>query len=199
MKEDHCPECGCVLRHERSLPHHRLFFAFIEAAYKQWPSAHEWRPGSKEELRAWALIKAGHHSTTLYTFKTEGEAELVCRVLKRDYERERLDGRFVWVQPFHEVGKLRGASKLSALSIKFRKLSQERFNEVSAGVIQAIEQETGFDFDAWRNIEGIHHDKTGGSIPGGTVRRQILRDRVRELRGLGEGGDGAGEDRRPDH
>ena len=203
MAEQHCPECGCILKNDegkynRSYQHLKLFFAFIEAAYLQWPVTKEWRPGSKEELRAWALIKAGHRHTSLYTFDTEEEAKLVCKVMEQDYAHERETGHFVWVVPFKEGGKTKGAAKMKAASIKFTKLDQSRFNEVSAGVITAIEDEAGIDFDAWRNTEGSSYDTSSRTIPGRALRREILRHRVGELRRAGESSDGAGEDRRPD-
>lgn len=51
----------CKITKKRSSPHHRLFFAALQAAYDNWPEDKEEQFENKEEFRAWLLCKAGYH------------------------------------------------------------------------------------------------------------------------------------------
>lgn len=51
----------CKITKKRSSPHHKLFFAAIQAAYDNWPEDKEEQFENKEEFRAWLLCKAGYH------------------------------------------------------------------------------------------------------------------------------------------
>lgn len=51
----------CKITKKRSSPHHRLFFAALQAAYDNWPEDHTEQFANKEELRGWLLCKAGYH------------------------------------------------------------------------------------------------------------------------------------------
>lgn len=52
----------CKVSRKRSSPHHRLFFAAIQAAYDNWPEQHPEQFANAEELRGWLLCKVGHCS-----------------------------------------------------------------------------------------------------------------------------------------
>lgn len=58
-----CPNCGQPMR-QRSMDHHKLFFAFIREVYSHWPEAHPFQPRNAEHLRGWLLIEAGHYEET---------------------------------------------------------------------------------------------------------------------------------------
>lgn len=50
----------CKVSRRRSSPHHRLFFAAIQAAFDNWPERHPEQFEKAEELRGWLLCKAGY-------------------------------------------------------------------------------------------------------------------------------------------
>lgn len=57
-KRDICPACKRALAHDRSDKAHRMLFAVIAEAWRQWPEAHPWQPEDAEHLRAYLFVKA---------------------------------------------------------------------------------------------------------------------------------------------
>ncbi len=60
-----CPACNRPFDKPRSMPHHRRFFAVIDAAFPQWPEGADFQPTDSEQLRAYLLVKTGYYTLTV--------------------------------------------------------------------------------------------------------------------------------------
>lgn len=62
--EQSCPECGALLpkpeKPSRSYAQLKRVHALCQEAYSHWPDQCEFRPKSKEHLRYWLEMQAGH-------------------------------------------------------------------------------------------------------------------------------------------
>ena len=57
---DACDKCGQKLPHPRNEARHKLFFAVLKPAMKQWPESAEFQPEDVDHLRSFLLCKSGH-------------------------------------------------------------------------------------------------------------------------------------------
>lgn len=58
-KPGRCPQCGGVFK-QRSTKDHKMYWAILRSALKQWPAEHRAKPFSVENLHGWLLIEVGH-------------------------------------------------------------------------------------------------------------------------------------------
>jgi hypothetical protein len=137
----HCPKCGAIFgrtkKRQRSVPHHRRFFALIKQAFLQWPETHERQFLSAEELRKWLIVKAGHR--TLYR-------EVDVEGMPRDVVTALVETAFM-TGGAGCAAEIQGTTMLffRPKSISFSALGQREFSELSAQIEEIIEHETGID------------------------------------------------------
>lgn len=122
----------------RSLEQHRRFFGVLSAVYTHWPEAHRFQPDNAEHLRAWLLVRAGHH--TVKTFYLNDDATELARVLP--IVTATMLGKHSWCR---SVG-----NELHVCvpeSIAFEKMEHQAFCKLSDAVDEVIKIETGLDPD----------------------------------------------------
>jgi len=142
-----CPECGCILDDVRSLPHHRAFFAYVRDAFRSWPAGREPNPVSPEHLRSWLEIEAGHAMIRPYHFSTRAMAAAAAEFAKAEMAADRLEGRYSILR---ELPDAKGFEIVRPTSIKWEKVGQAKFNELSNKVSDIVKEVIGISFDEWK-------------------------------------------------
>ncbi|HZV20964.1 MAG TPA: hypothetical protein VE986_05390 [Hyphomicrobiales bacterium] len=147
-----CPHCGAQMsRDERSLAHHGGFFAFLEYSFENWPETYqEFQPINREHLRGWALVEAGHKSVQEFRFSTRTELEMAAAIVRTMMAQEALSGRFSRIET---VRSAKMFNLIRPASIKFEKLGQRKFNEISEAVSGIVKNITGIGFDEWKAMD----------------------------------------------
>lgn len=120
----------------RSLAQHKRFFAVLAAAHHHWPASHKFQPDSAEHLRAWLLVKAGHH--TVKTFYLDEDASTLSRLIP--IITATMLGKHSWC-------KARGNELHVCVpqSIAFDKMEHQAFCKLNDDVDEVIRVETGMD------------------------------------------------------
>lgn len=122
----------------RSLDQHRRFFAVIKATHDHWPESHPFQPDNAEHLRAWLLVRAGHH--TVKTFHLDGDGDEFARLIP--VVTATMLGKHSWC-------RARGNELHVCVpqSIAFDKMDHKTFCKVCDDVDEVIRLETGLDPD----------------------------------------------------
>lgn len=122
----------------RSIDAHRRFFGVIAALYSHWPDKHPFQPDNTEHLRAWLLVRAGHH--TVKTFHLDGEADEFARLIP--IVTATMLGKHSWC-------RARGNELHVCVpqSIAFANLDHQAFCKLNSDVDEVIRAETGLDPD----------------------------------------------------
>jgi len=122
----------------RSLEQHRRFFGVMAAVHQHWPEAHRFQPDNAEHLRAWLLVRAGHH--TVKTFFLNDDASELAKVLP--VITATMLGKYSWCRP-------RGNELHVCVpeSIAFDKMEHQAFCKLNDAVYEVIRAETGLDPD----------------------------------------------------
>ena len=120
----------------RSLAQHKRFFAVIAAAFNHWPESHRFQPDNEEHLRAWLLVRAGHH--TVKTFYLNDDATETARVVP--IVMAMMTGKHSWCRS-------RGNELHVCVpqSIAFDKMEHAAFCKLNDDVDEVIRVETGLD------------------------------------------------------
>lgn len=123
----------------RSVDQNRRFFAVMKAVYDQWPESHRFQPDNSEHLRAWLLVRAGHH--TVKTFYLDGDTDQFAQVLP--VIMASMTGKHAWCRS-------RGNELHVCVpqSIAFDKLEHSAFCKLNDDVDEVIRIETGLDPEA---------------------------------------------------
>lgn len=122
----------------RSIDQHRRFFSLMKAVYDQWPEAHRFQPDNAEHLRAWLLVRAGHH--TVHTFSPDGDQDSFAKWVPVIIAT--MTGKHAWCRAH--------GSELHVcvpLSIAFDKLEHKAFCKLNDDVDEVIRLDTGLDPD----------------------------------------------------
>lgn len=122
----------------RSLDQHRRFFGMLAAVHSNWPESHRFQPDNAEHLRAWLLVRAGHH--TVKTFHLNDDADELAKVLPVIVAT--MFSKYAWCRP-------RGNELHVCVpeSIAFDKLEHAKFCKLNDDVDEIIRAETGLDPD----------------------------------------------------
>ena len=141
--ETSCPHCGGMLAKVRSAPHHRRFFALINAAFHQWREGHEFTPEDPEHLRAWLLCRAGYRQSrevpVAYSDGNPALAKLTAIAVEAALKEA---GAYAFIRPHPDGGSI---AVYRAKSIKWSELPQKDFAPLAEAVEQIIEAELGVD------------------------------------------------------
>lgn len=122
----------------RSLDQHRRFFGLMAALHSHWPEDHPFQPDNSEHLRAWLLVRAGHH--TVKTFHLEGEATEFARLVPVIVAT--MLGKHAWCRSHGQELHV-----CVPQSIAFDKLDHKSFCKLNDDVDEVIRVETGLDPD----------------------------------------------------
>ena len=138
----HCPTCSSPLR-QRSDASHRLFFAVIAEAFKQWPETAEFQPEDAEHLRAYLLVKAKHYDSLDVRCKNSDAIGL--RMQLDAVIRQFCDGKppLMHAYPW-------GVRTFKPRSLAYAKCDRKTFNAVSERVYELIEAAIGVKVDDLR-------------------------------------------------
>lgn len=136
-----CPICNAQDTQARSIPQHKRFFGVLRAAFYHWPEQAQFQPESEEHLRAYLLVKTGHH--TLHNVQVNTSAiELVLTTVRAAL---RAAGSYAFCETDGNDIKI-----FKPKSIAFHKLSSRAFNELNQKV-EEVYREFGIDPDAVLN------------------------------------------------
>ena len=130
MAGTRCQACGSPLR-QRSDASHRLFFAVIAEAFKQWPETASFQPEDAEHLRAYLLCKAKHCDTLDVRCRNPDAISLQTQlyaIVKATSGKPPLMGAYHW-----------GVRIWWPRSIAYAKCDRKTFNAVSDKVYEIIE------------------------------------------------------------
>ena len=137
---DRCPACGFVLKQKRSRQHHNFFFACLDEAYANWPSAHRFQPASVEHLRHWLLVQAGYHNVIGQNLTEDsGDVYRMADFTARILQHTRTTGSSGFVEITGEHSIIVKFPK----SISWRTLDQKAFTPIAEAIFQIVEHETG--------------------------------------------------------
>jgi hypothetical protein len=130
-----CPTCGAPKRH-RSDQSHRLLFAVIAEAFRQWPASAEFQPEDAEHLRAYLLVKARHFDKLDVRCKNADAISLKTQL--DAVIRAFCDGKppLMHAYPW-------GLRIFKPRSISYAAADRKIFNAVSEAVFQIIENAIG--------------------------------------------------------
>ena len=129
-------QAGDEMSKPRSLDQHRRFFGMIAAVHSHWPESHRFQPDNAEHLRAWILVRAGHH--TVKTFFLDGDADEFARVIP--IVTATMLGKHSWCRSL--------GNELHVCvpeSIAFDKMEHQAFCKLNGDVDEVIRAETGLD------------------------------------------------------
>lgn len=120
----------------RSVDQHRRFFAVMKAAFHHWPESHRFQADNEEHLRAWLLVRAGHH--TVKTFYLNDDATETARLIPIVIAT--MTGKHSWCRS-------RGNELHVCVpqSIAFDKMEHQAFCKLNDDVDEVIRVETGLD------------------------------------------------------
>lgn len=135
-----CPHCGGVFEdakaHKRSTPQHRRFMAICNAAFHNWPDAHEFRPRNVDHLRYWLEMRAGHFTVTTTARISSSDPDKVYGLV-RAFLKHSEDVRL-----FIELdGNLLVEKRTK--SIDYASLGSSEFSRLKDEVCLLIEEEIG--------------------------------------------------------
>lgn len=136
-----CPICNSHDTQARSIPQHKRFFGVLRAAFFHWPEVSKFQPESEEHLRAYLLVKTGHH--TLHSVQVNTTA--IDTVLTTVRTALRAAGSYAFVETDGHDIKI-----FKPKSIAFHKLSSSAFNTLNQKV-EEVYRENGIDPDAVLN------------------------------------------------
>lgn len=132
-----CPICKSAITSVRSIQQHKRFFGLLRAAYFHYPETAEFQPESEEHLRAYLLVKIGHH--TVHTIDIQNlNADNLTAIIQAAL---RAAGSYAFVQPNGDHIQI-----FKPKSIAFDKLSSSAFNELNQKVDE-VYRELGLDPD----------------------------------------------------
>jgi hypothetical protein len=120
----------------RSIDQHRRFFAVLAAVRQHWPESHRFQPDNAEHLRAWLLVRAGHH--TVKTFHLSDDATEMASLIPVIIAT--MTGRHSWARSH--------GNELHVCvpeSIAFDKIGHQAFCKLNDDVDEVIRAETGLD------------------------------------------------------
>lgn len=146
-----CPHCGCEheVLGERSPPHHKMFFAFIGYCFQAWPESLEFKPDNVRHLRQWAMLSTGHTEIPFtWIFKNKREMNVVMPFVMAKVAHDRRIGVYSIARAANG-----GIEVVSPASLNWESMSQKKFKEVSADIIQFIYEYTGIDFNKWKDMQ----------------------------------------------
>ena len=116
----------------------RRFFGVMAAAFQHWPEAHRFQPDNAEHLRAWLLVRAGHH--TVKTFYLSEDATEYARVVP-----------MVIATMLHKHAWCRARGNELHVSvpesIAFDKLGHHEFCKLNSDIDDIIKAELGIEAD----------------------------------------------------
>lgn len=120
----------------RSTDQHRRFFAVLSAVFHHWPDGHKFQPDNAEHLRAWLLVRAGHH--TVKTFYLNDDASELSRIIP--IVTATMLGKHSWCRS-------RGNELHVCVpqSIAFDKMEHAAFCKLNDDVDEVIRVEAGLD------------------------------------------------------
>lgn len=126
----------------RSIDQHKRFFAVVKAAFDNWPHAHKFQPDNAEHLRAWLLVRAGHH--TVKTFYLSDEAAEYARLIPVIVQT--MLHKHAWCRA--EGNKLDVCVPLSIAIHGEHAIGHQLFCKINDDVDEIIRAETGLDPEA---------------------------------------------------
>lgn len=134
-----CPICNATITAQaRSIPQHRRFFGVLRAAYHHFPEIFaEFQPESEEHLRAYLLVKTGHHTVHTIDIQNSNVDQLVTII----QAALRAAGSYAFVQPDGDHVKI-----FKPKSIAFHRLSPSEFTALNTRV-EEVYRELGIDPD----------------------------------------------------
>jgi hypothetical protein len=131
----------------RRSKHHRLYFGVIRAAFGNWPEQHPFQPDDPEHLRAWLQCKAGHRDIYGETLRADGSDALrMVEFNRRAMIKIRQAGGHGFFTEHNGAVVL-----LTPRSVKYDKLDEAEFSQVSKPVLDVIERETGIPIEALKD------------------------------------------------
>lgn len=122
----------------RSICQHRRFFAILPVLLSHWPESHPFQPDNAEHLRAWLLVRAGHH--TVKTFHLDGDGDEFARLVPVIVAT--MLGKHAWCRAHGQELHV-----CVPQSIAFDKLDHISFCQIKNDVEEVIRIETGLDPD----------------------------------------------------
>lgn len=141
----HCPHCGGILTEARNVAHHRQFFKEVALVFENWPQDHpEFTPASREQLRGWLLIQAGHRTMLDKMLDVEDCTDLatVAKFINSTLTGLAASGHYGVVR--EHAGRL---CVMVAKSIAFESITEDEFRIVHERVKDVYERE-GIDVEA---------------------------------------------------
>lgn len=133
-----CPTCQAMDTSARSIPQHKRFFGVLRAAYFHWPENASFQPESEDHLRAFLLVKTGHHTVHTVDALTSAVDHVVVTVRAA----LRAAGSYAFCETDGTHIKI-----FKPKSIAFHKLSSRAFTELIQKV-EEVYREYGLDPDA---------------------------------------------------
>lgn len=134
----------CKISKKRSSPHHRLFFAAIQAAFDSWPEDKEEQFENKEEFRAWLICKAGYHNQIKLELDHPDYASK-CAEMFSFFIKEAFGQRSIFFKSHNTflVGFV-------PQSIAWDKMDQSEFTELSQKVSDVLKAECEMNLDDFK-------------------------------------------------
>lgn len=133
-----CPNCGQPMK-QRSMDHHRLFFAFIREVYRNWPEDHPFQPKNAEHLRGWLLIQVGHYEETEIEHKS---VQFIVMVAKAIYALVSGSVHCMRMYPTKHGAMVRVSKPFNKDAV-----GKRAFEDISAAVFDYCFNELGLDVD----------------------------------------------------
>lgn len=124
---------------KRSQPHHRKFFATIDAAFNQWPDGDEFQPENADHLRQFLEVSAGHRKFQDFPITEENASQVADMMVMF---AEAIDGKKVFPRFGNGVVRLYWAD-----SVSWSKLGHKQFCDVVKPVFDIIENTIGVPVD----------------------------------------------------
>lgn len=126
---------------QRSIEQHRRFFGLMAALYEHWPESHRFRPDNSEHLRAWLLVRAGHHVVNTYYLNEDASefAKLLPIVVATMMRKH------CWCRA--RGNELHVCVPLSISIHGPDSIGHELFCKINSDVDEVIRAETGLDSD----------------------------------------------------
>jgi hypothetical protein len=149
---------GAVVRakltQERSLPHHKFFFAFLREVFENWPKTYKIQPPDEDWLRSWLLVMAGVKHSWSIAWDVLGPNPLIVIQILKPMLRQITSKPIFW-----SVNPKEGMVEADwAKSIAFHKMEEDEFKETTTRIFDVIYAEVGMDveehYKAWQKENG---------------------------------------------